>query len=310
MNDKFIYKIIYNYFNIKTLFYQRLKNNKIISAISSFYQKHYAGFIKFVYQIEPETTSRVWCNTITVKRIFNLASENNANKWINNLLSHFTFTNRFIPKWMYFENPIEFNEKNGYIIQFKSLNEFHQDHPNSYDMHSFTIFTNDSLNFKEMIITDKLIQNMQNSISRLKQKYNRVMISEIPLNLFILKVDNCFFTKIIHQTNPRTTKLPVRYKKSNVTFMTIEYVHSSLKTPLLIDLSSFNFTDESEILGYIFIYWYLKRKYGNWVNKIFDVNYKLNIIDSDFNIFELKPQNYILLNENSYEVNRISCLLK
>jgi len=151
---------------------------------------------------------------------------------------------------------------------------------------------------------------MQNSISRLKQKYNRVMISEIPLNLFILKVDNCFFTKIIYQTNPRTTKLQVRYKKSNVTFMTIEYVHSSLKTPLLIDLSSFNFTAESEILGYIFIYWYLKRKYGNWINKIFDVNYKLNIIDNDFNIFELKPQNYILLNENSYEVNQVGCLLK
>lgn len=307
MDYNFIYKIIYNYFSIQTIFYQQLKKNRIMVAISCFYQKLYSSFIMFMYQIEPETTARVWCNTIAVNRAFNLTSEKNVNKWNHYLLNYITFSNQFIPKMMCFENPIEFNDKNGYIVQFKSMNEFHQNHSITNDMH---IFTDDSLDFKEMIITDKLIQSMQNSILELKQKYNRVMIYEMPLNLFILKVDNCFFTKIIYQTNPRTTQLPVKYKKSNVTFMTIEYVHSSLKTPLLIDLSSFNFTDESEILGYIFIYWYLKRKYGNWVNKIFDLNYRLNIIDSDFNIFELKPQSYILLKENSYEINRIASLFK
>jgi hypothetical protein len=84
--------------------------------------------------------------------------------------------------------------------------------------------------------------------------------------------------------------------------MTIEYVHSLLKTPILIDLSEFNFTIESEILSFLFVYWYLKRKYGNWVNQIFDLNYKLNIIDSDFNMFQLKFYNFILLNENDYNI--------
>lgn len=128
--------------------------------------------------------------------------------------------------------------------------------------------------------------------------------------LFLLKTENFYYSKMIyHSSKMRNVDIPINYKISNVRFMTVEYVTPSLKTPLIIDLSSFKFAVGSNILNYTFIYWYLRNQYGNWVESVFDFKYKIHIIDSEFNIVELLPFNYLYLKENEYEVCRIYTLI-
>lgn len=262
-------KLIYNIFIVQTIFCKWIKKNSIFIAITSLYEKLYNCVKKTVYQIKPEPLTNVWCNTVYIKSIYYRPNNNFAS----------IYKKYFTRKWDYFENCIDLNTLINTDTELKS-------------------------EVNEIILTNETIQKIKGLIPCLKKKYS--ITSELSLKLFILKLNSCYFTKIIYRINPQTIKIPVTYTKSNVKFMTIEYTHSLLKTPILIDLSEFNFTIESEILSFIFVYWYLNRKYGNWADKIFDLNYKLNIIDNDFNMFELKFYNYILLNENDYKINPYS----
>jgi hypothetical protein len=55
-------------------------------------------------------------------------------------------------------------------------------------------------------------------------------------------------------------------------------------------------------MGFLFIYWYLRNKYGNWTDCIFDMNYKLNIIDGGLYFFEISSSEFITLDENNYKI--------
>jgi hypothetical protein len=160
-------------------------------------------------------------------------------------------------------------------------------------------------------LTCEELNMMEQSITNIRLKYQYLGLSECYLkyHLFILKSDDYYFTKIIYQSKPRITILPTNYEISNVKFMAIEYVHSSLKTPLLIDLSSYKFTVGSHILSFSFIYWYLRNKYGDWVDKIFDMNYKLNIVDQNCQVVQILPFNYIYMKEDEYDICKIFSLL-
>jgi hypothetical protein len=318
-----INKAIYNYFTIQTIFYQWINKNPVYIAIMSFYDKLYNRVKKTIYQIKPEPISNAWCNTVYIKSIYYTPNNTVVNsnlfhvikKRVIYLLNNILLKNKilkkyFTRKWDYFENFIDLDN----VINADADVDVDADATNA-DATDVDVATDADVatetdtqfnivpsknNCSEIFLTNETIQKIKILIPSLKKKNS--ITSELSLKLFILKLNRFYFTKIVYEINPQSIKIPTTYKKSNVKFMTIEYVHSLLKTPILIDLSEFNFTIESEILSFLFVYWYLKRKYGNWVNQIFDLNYKLNIIDSDFNMFQLKFYNFILLNENDYNI--------
>ncbi len=86
---------------------------------------------------------------------------------------------------------------------------------------------------------------------------------------------------------------------SNCQFLVIEYKDD--KSTIDIDLTNEHFfmINGSTILDYDFIKWYLK-KFNNYDIKN---NYKINIIDENTDVLELKYGNSITLCKNNYTIN-------
>ena len=148
----------------------------------------------------------------------------------------------------------------------------------------------------------------ENELFKIKQ--NSRPLLDNAYSLFIYKTDDWYYTNIIGRERG---EIALPYFGSNekhfqVKFMAIEYKHPSLKTPLPIDLSPFRFAEGSEILSSVFIYWYLRKMYGSWVNRIFDLDYKLSIIDGDFKMLELDAFNFIGLRKGDYSIHRLFSL--
>ena len=101
--------------------------------------------------------------------------------------------------------------------------------------------------------------------------------------------------------------IPVDIVVSNTSFISIEYVHPKLSNPLSIKLPKNYFLVGNEILSDIFVCRYLSYEYGRHV--IFaDMEYKLNIIDSNVNILSIGKDKYIVLTEDGYLVKDIEDL--
>jgi hypothetical protein len=123
----------------------------------------------------------------------------------------------------------------------------------------------------------------------------------LPHYLFTLKMDNTVYSKLIRINT--TPHLPLNYVKSSVHIMTVEYSHPTLSpSPILIDLSHTQFVSGSEILDAVFIYRYLRGLYGNWVDRVFQLDYTLRIMDEEFRIFELSANQFIRLTETGYDI--------
>lgn len=95
--------------------------------------------------------------------------------------------------------------------------------------------------------------------------------------------------------------VPTDIVVSHTFFINIEYTHIKLYQPLNIKLSAKYFVAGNEILSNIFVCRYLSYTFGKHV--LFeDMNYKLNIIDSNVNIFTIDKNQHIILSANGYEV--------
>jgi len=247
-----------------------MSKNVYLKTFISVYIKIYNQIKKIVYQIPEEPVSKRWCNTIAIYRKYIPVnnSRNPIDRLISNIYGFFCFQSS--KNWIIFEN----------------LSEFRKD-------------VIDPLDYKLSIIETT---EAKKTIEFVKRKYSHLSDPCLKYNLFILKNSEYYFTKLIYQCNSRDLLFPKNNTISNVKFMTIEYVHPSLKTPLIIDLSPFKFAVNSDILNFLFIYWYLRTKYGNWTDCIFDMKYKLNIIDGEFRYFEISSLDCITLEENNYKI--------
>ena len=127
-----------------------------------------------------------------------------------------------------------------------------------------------------------------------------------PLN-YMSFFSNVIFGKeiIIESFNDEENHLekcvPTGIVVSHTFFINIEYTHVKLYKPLNIKLSAKYFIAGNEILSDIFVCRYLSYTFGKHV--LFeDMNYKLNIIDSNVNIFTIDKNQHIKLSANGYEV--------
>lgn len=316
-----IYKIIYWYFNIQTNLQLWAQRNPYLSAVQNLYRKIYNRIKNTVYEIPTKIPPGVkWCNTIAIypqhyyyRGASRLSGAYLKETYITYPLiyplcflfchTYHILTLSFIKKWVMIQK-LYFFEKGGVKLENNPVPPppqpvqepaTHLQKKNTY----YSVSENDIHNAEKSII------ELKNS--RLFKEKNDPTMKYL---LFLLKTEDFYYSKLIyHSSKMRNVDIPINYKISNVTFMTIEYVTPSLKTPLNIDLSTFKFAVGSNILNYTFIYWYLYNQYGNWVETIFDFDYKIQIIDSKFNIFELLPLNYLYLKDNEYEVCRIYSLM-
>lgn len=85
-------------------------------------------------------------------------------------------------------------------------------------------------------------------------------------------------------------------------FLSIEYTHPHMKTGIVIDIPDNMYCNTSCILTPAFIQRYLAHQDKLY---FFDMNYVVNVMDTNINSFTLKSNQYIKLNERSYSVIRV-----
>lgn len=154
-----------------------------------------------------------------------------------------------------------------------------------------------------IMLSDKQFKILSSIVITMKTDTNINDICSLDNYLLTLKNNDCYYTKIIDKRHNNNNLFPCNYTISNVKFVTIEYCHPSLKTPIQINLSNKCYAAGSEILDPNFIYRYFMHLHGNWINAFFDTtNYKISIIDENFNMIILKPTQYITLGENNFQV--------
>ncbi len=203
-------------------------------------------------------------------------------------------------KWGVLENPFFFQNEEGRTEKIELDNQVEKANGGQKKKNVYYSVPDSDIGIAERTV----LEMKKNPI--FKEKNEPIM----KYLLFILKTDKFYYSKMMYQSSKmRNVDIPINYKISDVGFMTVEYVTPSLKTPIVIDLSSFKFAVGSDILNFTFVYWYLSNRYGNWVDAVFDFDYKLHIIDSELRMVELLPFNYLRLKENDYDICQIYSLL-
>ena len=121
--------------------------------------------------------------------------------------------------------------------------------------------------------------------------------------LIIAKLDNKYLYRVI--INNKLTESNSLYNiiPSKTRFLSILYIHPKQENTIYIDISAEHFLLGNEILSACFILRYLEYQAMSY---IFDLDYKLNIIDNYVNQFTLKSNQYIVLLENKYIIHEIS----
>ena len=122
------------------------------------------------------------------------------------------------------------------------------------------------------------------TIEHIKDKSNYVMMINYENNTNIKNNINIDLSK-----DAQTIKNP---------FLSICYLEPKTENKIDIKLSKKYFIENNEILSPCFIYRYLKYQPLYFQ---FSMDYKLEIIDKNCNVFTLKPTEYIKVTNNSYE---------
>ena len=94
--------------------------------------------------------------------------------------------------------------------------------------------------------------------------------------------------------------------ETNVNFMccqlSIKLNNDKLFTRTLV-INDF-FVNSNKILDNCFVKWYCNKHFSTEINLSDVKNYKINIIDNEINEIELSPNEFIVINKNSYNVNK------
>jgi hypothetical protein len=96
----------------------------------------------------------------------------------------------------------------------------------------------------------------------------------------------------------------ILFEPSGMRFLSIEYSYPGINKPIFIDVDKHAYFIDNEILSPAFIKRFFDYNIG--LDKdVFRSEYVLKIMDNNLNIFELKSDQYILLQTNSYAIKNI-----
>jgi hypothetical protein len=94
------------------------------------------------------------------------------------------------------------------------------------------------------------------------------------------------------------------FEQSDMRFLSIEYSYPGIEKPIFIDVHKYAYMVDNEILSPAFIKRFFDHNIG--IDKdVFRSEYVLKIMDNNLNNFELKSDQYILLQPNSYVIKNL-----
>jgi len=95
----------------------------------------------------------------------------------------------------------------------------------------------------------------------------------------------------------------INFIPSNVSFLSIEYTSPMMKSSIILQLPQNIYMVGTQILSAVFIARLLEYTIGE--NDYFDMDYRLNILDNNFQYISLLSDQYIELYENEYKIKDI-----
>jgi hypothetical protein len=149
---------------------------------------------------------------------------------------------------------------------------------------------------KENPICKKMANMYQSAVT------NIILSPSKSEGLVILKyIDNYIFRKINRSTaRPRTiTVESIQFKQSLVKFLGVTYSHPKMTNKIDIEIPKSMCMVDNEILSPAFILRCLKYQSQSYV---FDMNYEINIIDSNINSYKIRSHQYAVLGERDIRI--------
>lgn len=116
--------------------------------------------------------------------------------------------------------------------------------------------------------------------------------------IVIMKYNGFYINRICNKSIHVLTPIK-EIKKSSVRFLSIEYIHDNLENPIILSFDKGYYISDNEILSASFIRKLLEYQSEKYV---FDMNYRIRIMDNNIHTFELNSNQYILLKELDYKI--------
>lgn len=132
-------------------------------------------------------------------------------------------------------------------------------------------------------------KTLEDSNNKLENTY--VNYGSIYDSLYLMNFYNSTISKINLYKNIELQEI----EKSDITFLTIEYSHPSMKNKIFLELDKSYFIVGNELFSPCFVKRLLEYQFSAYV---FDNNYKIAIIDIQTNIFVLDFNNYLYLEKD------------
>jgi hypothetical protein len=115
--------------------------------------------------------------------------------------------------------------------------------------------------------------------------------------LISMRMDDKYIYKVCDMESDSYDKLPCELSK--VKFLSIEYIHPEVKNPIVIEIDKNAYLVGNELLSCTFVKRALEYSFNV---KNFDTEYVLNIMDNNLKTFELKSNEFIILEKDSYKI--------
>ena len=151
--------------------------------------------------------------------------------------------------------------------------------------------------FKSSLTNDD--NNYKNDFDQWFETAKTVLINDRKVYdcLISMRLNDKYIYKVCDTHEKSFYALPCEY--SCVKFLNIEYCHHELKNPIVIHIDKNAYLIGNEILSCTFVKRSLEYSFN--INN-FDTDYVLKIMDNDLNIFELKSNQYIVLEKDTYKI--------
>jgi hypothetical protein len=151
-------------------------------------------------------------------------------------------------------------------------------------------------------VNKNIFTNSYNNLVCFTDIYKSSVVKEI---MVIMKWLNKYIVEIKTANNEEYVGTQFPVVSSRVKFLSILYTHPNMKNPIEIDLGDKYNIMHNKILSPLFLKRYLEYSYDE-NQYIFDMNYRLKIIDSNIKSYELISDNYIILYKDTFEVRLFS----
>ena len=132
--------------------------------------------------------------------------------------------------------------------------------------------------------------------------YKSIVVSDLKNKdtIVTLKYNDQYVHRICNKNAPDLLETNIEtLELSSTRFLSIEYTHPDMKTPIILSLEKGHYVNNNEILSPAFILRLLEYQPHNYV---FDMDYKLKIMDNNINMFGLTFDKYIVLTADSYRI--------